>query len=145
MNTPTNSKGKHHLTIQILASMLIGALVGIGCNLVINHAGAGLADSLNTILVDGIFKLLGQAFLSLLQVIVVPLVFVSLVCGTASLDDIRKLGRIGIRTVLFYLMTTAIAISLALAMAIIVGPGKGFGLSTDTSFAAAESRFYQVF
>jgi Na+/H+-dicarboxylate symporter len=60
-----------------------------------------------------------------------------LVCGTAALDDVRKLGRIGARTVGLYLLTTAIAISIALGAAVLIGPGVGFGLSTDTTFTAA--------
>jgi Na+/H+-dicarboxylate symporter len=70
---------------------------------------------------------------------VVPLVFVSLVCGTASLDDIAKLGRVGGKTLSLYLMTTAIAIALALAAALIVRPGAGFELHSDVSFSAQET------
>jgi len=141
MSESPNSKGKtkHRLTIQILASMAIGAVVGILCNLVINKLGGSIGNNLNAIAVEGLFRLLGQAFLALLQVLVVPLVFVSLVCGTAALDDVRKLGRIGIRTILLYLMTTAIAISLALVVSVAIGPGRGFGLSTEASFQAAEA------
>jgi len=56
---------------------------------------------------------------------VVPLVFVSLVCGSAAIGDIKKLGRVGGKTVLFYITTTAIAISIAFGLASITNPGKG--------------------
>ncbi|NDV62811.1 dicarboxylate/amino acid:cation symporter [Puniceicoccales bacterium CK1056] len=135
MSSSTNSK--HSLTIQILAGMGIGVVVGLLCSLIVNRTGGFVGDFTSDYLVEGLFNLLGQAFLALLRVLVVPLVFVSLVCGTAALDDVRKLGRIGVRTVGLYLMTTAIAITLALIAAIIVGPGKGFGLATDVSFEAA--------
>jgi Na+/H+-dicarboxylate symporter len=65
---------------------------------------------------------------------VIPLVFVSLVCGTAALDDIRKLGRIGGKSLGLYLATTAIAISLAMGLAALFGPGRGFDLETDATF-----------
>jgi Na+/H+-dicarboxylate symporter len=80
----------------------------------------------------------GEIFLASLRLLVVPLVFVSLVCGTASLDDLTKLGRVGGRTLLLYLATTAVAITLALSAAVIVQPGAGFELSTDVSFQAQQ-------
>jgi Na+/H+-dicarboxylate symporter len=127
---------KHRLTIQILSGMGIGAVVGLLCSLLVNQVGGATGSVVTSVFVEGLFNLVGKAFLALLMVLVVPLVFVSLVCGTAALEDIRKLGRIGIRTVSLYLLTTAIAISLALACAVMIGPGRGFGLATDTSFEA---------
>lgn len=133
----TAATNKHRLTIEILIGMGIGAVTGLLLNWAIHAVGGGFAQFLLDYGVDGVFKLLGQAFLALLRVLVVPLVFVSLVCGTASLEDVRKLGRIGLHTVALYLATTAIAISLALAAAVLVGPGSGFGLATTAEFAAA--------
>lgn len=127
---------KHRLTIQILAGMGIGVLIGLLCSLLINQVGGSTGSVTSSLFVEGLFNLVGKAFIALLMVLVVPLVFVSLVCGTAALEDIRKLGRIGIRTVSLYLLTTAIAISLALACAVMIGPGKGFGLATDANFEA---------
>lgn len=127
------------LTRHILIGMGLGVALGIICNLLINQVGGGLAGIIRQFGIEGIFDLLGQAFLALLRVLVVPLVFVSLVCGTAALEDIRKLGRIGARTVGFYLLTTAMAITLALTAAVLVGPGRGFGLQTDAGFQAAEA------
>jgi Na+/H+-dicarboxylate symporter len=128
---------KHRLTIQILIGMGLGAVVGLLCNLLISRIGEAPGQFLLNVGVEGVFRLLGQAFLALLSVLVVPLVFVSLVCGTAALDDVRKLGRIGARTVGLYLLTTAIAISIALGAAVLISPGVGFGLSTYTTFTAA--------
>lgn len=132
----TSSESKHSLTIQILTGMGIGAVVGLMCSLLMNKAGGTIGHLTDEYVVEGLFNLVGQAFLALLRVLVVPLVFVSLVCGTAALDDVRKLGRIGVRTVALYLFTTAVAISLALVAAIIIGPGKGFGLASDVAFQA---------
>ena len=73
----------------------------------------------------------GKIFINLLRAIVVPVVFVSLVCGTAALEDIRKLGSIGGKTLGLYLMTTAIAITIALSCAIILQPGAGFELAAQ--------------
>ncbi|MFO7980775.1 MAG: dicarboxylate/amino acid:cation symporter [Candidatus Aminicenantes bacterium] len=76
-----------------------------------------------------IIEPIGTIFLHLITMIVVPLVFVSLMLGTASLGDIRKLGRIGAKTAVYFVITTIIAIVIGLALANIVKPGKG--LSQD--------------
>jgi Na+/H+-dicarboxylate symporter len=90
-------------------------------------------------IVDGLFKVGGQIFIASLKMLVVPLVFVSLVCGTSSLSDIRTLGRLGGKTVVLYLATTAIAITLALTMANIFQPGKNADLAAATTFTAKEA------
>lgn len=72
-----------------------------------------------------IIEPVGTIFLRLITMIVVPLVLVSLMLGTASLGDIRKLGRIGIKTIVYFTLTTMIAISIGLVLANIVKPGTG--------------------
>ncbi len=67
----------------------------------------------------------GQAFIRLLIMIVIPLVMASLIIGTASLGDLKKLGRIGLKTVGFYLVATAIAVSLGLGVGGVLAPGSG--------------------
>jgi Na+/H+-dicarboxylate symporter len=120
------------LTVRILIGMGAGLLFG----LVLNFAGvSGLAQEW---IVDGVLYAGGEIFLATLKLLVVPLVFVSLVCGTASINDIAKLGRVGGKTLGLYLFTTAAAITLALLAAVIVEPGVGFALSTQQSFQAVE-------
>ena len=68
---------------------------------------------------------IGTIFLRLITMIVVPLVFVSLMLGTASLGDIRKLGRIGLKTAIYFVITTVIAISVGLILANSLKPGEG--------------------
>ncbi len=70
-------------------------------------------------------KPLGDAFINLLVMVVVPLIMASLIVGTASLGDLRKLGRIGAKTVGFYLFATALAVTFGLAAGLILGPGTG--------------------
>jgi len=67
----------------------------------------------------------GTVFLRLITMIVVPMVFVSLMLGTASLGDVKKLGRIGAKTALYFAATTIIAICVGLLLANTVNPGKG--------------------
>lgn len=136
MEAPDN---RHSLTFRILLGLLLGGLCGLVLNALRGTLPGIGEDWIDPFLINGLLQIIGKAFLALLQVLVVPLVFVSLVCGTAALDDVRRLGRIGLRTVGLYLFTTAVAISLALVSAVIIGPGRGFGLETDANFEATEA------
>lgn len=121
------------LTRNILIAMALGMLVGTGLNL----SGTTLANP--GFLAGDLFPLMGSIFVRSLQLLVVPLVLLSLMCGTAALDDVRRLGRIGMKTLAFYVSTTAIAISIAIGMAMVVQPGKGFELNYESDFKLVES------
>jgi len=97
--------------------MILGAIAGGALNF------AGNPEWSQLWLIEGLFYVVGQIFISLLKMLVVPLVFVSLVCGSSSLSDPKMLGRVGGKTIALYLMTTAIAVSLALSSAVIFKPG----------------------
>ena len=108
--------------------MAAGLGVGVLLNLV------GIDGVVGDLLVDGLLRVVAGIFIASLKLLVVPLVFVSLVCGTASLDDVSKLGRVGGRTLALYLGTTAIAITIALTMAVVVSPGVGFDLPSNLEY-----------
>ena len=110
-------------SVQVLVAMLTGAILGS-----ILHAFVPAGYVRDDLLVNGIMYLIGQGFIRLMQMLVVPLVFCSLVCGSMSIGDTKTLGRVGIRTLLFYLATTAIAIALALGIALVINPGIGVQL-----------------
>lgn len=114
-----------NLTTAILIAMIMGAFLGSVLHFIHN-------DFIHHFVVNGLFEIIGQIFIKFLKMLVVPLVFVSLICGVASLSDISKLGRIGGKALLFYLTTTAVAISLALSLATLFAPGKDFSLQTAT-------------
>ncbi|WP_425448929.1 dicarboxylate/amino acid:cation symporter [Dethiothermospora halolimnae] len=111
------------LTSKIFIGLISGAILGI----ILNNIGASYFK--DTILVGGIFELMGQIFLRAIKMMVVPLVFVSIVNGAASISDIRKLGRVGSKTILFYILTTTIAISLAIGLGFLINPGVGLDMS----------------
>jgi Na+/H+-dicarboxylate symporter len=111
------SKNKLSLSAKIFIAMILGAILGLVLNV------AGNPEWSQYWLIDGLFKVVGQIFISLLKMLVVPLVFVSLVCGSSSLSDPKMLGRVGGKTILLYLLTTAIAVCLALGSALIFKPG----------------------
>lgn len=70
-------------------------------------------------------------FINLIKMMIVPVVFASLVCGVASLGDMKKLGRIGVKVICLYMVTTAIAITLALVLASVIQPGVGLSLAAE--------------
>ncbi|ELV8715006.1 dicarboxylate/amino acid:cation symporter, partial [Vibrio vulnificus] len=90
-------------------------------------------------IVNGLFEVGGKIFIASLKMLVVPLIFVSLVCGTSSLKDISTLGRMGGKTLAFYITTTAVAITLALTMGTVFQPGAGADLTAASSFKSAEA------
>lgn len=128
------------LTNRILTAMVAGILLGSLLNLLMHTSGAGesVRHITQTFLIDGLFDLVGRIFVASLKLLVVPLVMVSLICGSSSLGDSARMGPIAGKTLLFYLGTTAIAISLALFFASIVGPGTHVELTSNASFQAAQ-------
>lgn len=108
---------KAFLKTRLYTKILIGLLAGIPVGLVLGPRAEHI-------------EWLGTLFIRLIMMIVVPLVFSSLFVGTASLGDIRKLGRIGGKTILYYLCTTAIAISIGLALGTTIQPGSGLDAET---------------
>lgn len=118
---------QQHATKSILLALVFGAITGSLLNLL------SIAP-LNDFLVHNLFEVLGQIFIQALKMLVVPLVFISLVCGVTALKDVSKLGRLGGKAVAFYLVTTLIAITLALSLAVFMAPGAGFqGENQDLS------------
>ena len=116
-------------TTKILIAMAAGVAVGIALS-----AGGAAIEPVSSWLVDGLFNTVGQIFVALLQMMVVPLVLVSLVCGVTALGDFKALGRVGAKTLALYLVTTAVAIVLSLTLAAIVSPGEGFELAGQVDF-----------
>ena len=123
------------LTKQILVAMVVGFSIGA----LIHGFDWSENAFVGEFLVGGIFSLGGQIFIKTLKLLVVPLVFVSLVCGASSLAGGNNMGRIGLKTVALYLMTTAIAITLALTVANIINPGLGINMAEGMTFQAKEA------
>ncbi|MBW1853433.1 MAG: dicarboxylate/amino acid:cation symporter [Deltaproteobacteria bacterium] len=111
------------LTARILLAMALGLITGLALKYF-------LPDSVfvQSYITDGLFHIIGKIFIDSLKMLVVPLVFVSLVCGTCSLSDTTKLGRLGIKALGLYFLTTAFAVTLALVFSVLVGPGEGGNL-----------------
>lgn len=121
--------GKRYL-ISILAAILLGAAIGG------QYPNAGIA-----------VKFLGDLFLNALKMMVVPLVITSMVVGITNLGDIRRLGPIGRRTIVYYMVTTGMSVMVGLFLVSLIGPGKGVelpGLGIEESIQKKEFSFIHV-
>ena len=145
----TTAKLTPHKKLGLTARIFIGMAIGIAIGTLLQWLTDDSGDfsfrvfntefSTYTFLVEGIFTVIGTLFIKALKMLVVPLVFVSLVCGTANLSDPTKLGRLGGKAVGLYIATTAIAISLAIVFALIVQPGSGINLTSDATYSAKQA------
>lgn len=124
--------------MSLTKRVILGMFIGIATGFIIRTFLSDI-NFVNDYIVDGLFYVGGKIFIASLKMLVVPLIFVSLVCGTSSLKDISTLGRLGGKTVSFYLLTTAIAITLAIIMGNIFTPGAGVDLAEASTFAPQEA------
>lgn len=111
------------LSTKIFVALIVGALLGVA---IYYFVPAGYVR--DTIIIEGVFYVVGQGFIRLMQMLVVPLVFCSLVCGSMAIGDTKTLGKVGVKTVLFYLFTTALAVTIALSTAYVIRPGIGLDM-----------------
>ncbi|WP_213358004.1 dicarboxylate/amino acid:cation symporter [Chlamydiifrater phoenicopteri] len=112
--------------MKLWMKILIGLLVGVASGLVFGDKAV-------------LVKPVGDVFLNLLSMVVYPLVFASMVVGIASISDLKKLGRIGVKSLGLYLLTTAVAIAIGLFFAILFKPGSGCLIDEVTSWVAPKS------
>jgi Na+/H+-dicarboxylate symporter len=82
---------------------------------------------------------IGDLFIRLIQMVVVPLVFITIVSGMVAMGDPKRLGSLGVKTLAFYMMTTALAIMIGLSLAAVIKPGIGVDLSTATPGVVQEA------
>ncbi|SBT14541.1 dicarboxylate/amino acid:cation symporter [Vibrio celticus] len=129
-----NTKKPMSLTGRVILGMVVGILTGFAIQSLFADSGF-----VNNYIVNGLFEVGGQIFVASLKMLVVPLVFVSLVCGTSSLKDLSTLGRMGGKTLALYIGTTAVAITLALTIGNLFQPGAGADLTAASSFKSADA------
>ncbi len=101
-----------NLQINIIIAVVLGIILGL--------VAPGFLST---------YTLLGKIFISLLKYIVVPLVFASLITGIISLGNIKSLQKMGLKTVTYFIATTAISSTIGLLLALLIKPGKGFSFN----------------
>jgi dicarboxylate/amino acid:cation (Na+ or H+) symporter, DAACS family len=130
--TPDKPKG-----MALHTRILIGLAVGVIAGVAVNYRFGG-DDPRVVLIVENVTHPIGQLFLRLLLMIVVPLVFSSLVVGVAGIGDIRKLGRVGLKSFGYCLVISAISVVIGLTLANTIKPGKRIDPNTS---AALEQRY----
>ena len=117
-------KRKVQLHTKILLGLVVGAILGVGANLFCRYnpaATPGIEWGIRNVAIP-----IGQIFLRFLFMTVVPLVLSTLAVGVANLGDLKKIGRIGLRTIVYFLGTTALAVTIGLFLVNLARPGEGF-------------------
>lgn len=132
-DTPDKPKG-----IPLHTKILIGLVVGVVAGLIVNWTMGG-EDARVTWIVENFSRPVGQLFLNLLLMIVVPLVFASLIVGVAGIGDIRKLGRIGAKSFAYTLVISAISVVIGLTLANTMRPGDRMDEGTKAKLEAKYS------
>ena len=122
-NTAEKTKKKIGLSTQIFIALLIGALFGV-----VIHYWIPSSYIKDTVIVEGVLYVVGQGVIRLMQMLVVPLVFCSLICGSMAIGDTKTRGKVGVKTIGFYLVTTALAVCVALGSALLINPGRGLDM-----------------
>lgn len=112
--------------MKLWMKIFIGLIIGVVSGLILEDKAVFV-------------KPFGDIFLNLLSMVVYPLVFCSMVLGIASISDMKKLGRIGLRSLGLYLATTSVAIGIGLAFALFFSPGKGCDLQGFNAVDLASS------
>lgn len=116
----TETKRKHPLSfwtgMKLWKQILIALVAGLVVGMIFGPPAAAI-------------KPIGTIFINLIKMLIVPLIFVSLVCGITSMHDMHKMGRIAVKTVVVYLLTTAIAITVGLGLGLLLQPGTGVDLA----------------
>lgn len=126
------------LTKKIIIAMLAGLVLGIAINMFTPAMGAA-GEWIQVYLVNGLFDTVGQIFIKSLKLLVVPLVFVSLVCGSGALGEQGRIGPMAGKTIGLYMITTAIAIGLALLVANIIEPGVGMDIASASDYVSKDA------
>ena len=121
------------LHTKILLALVLGAAAGVASNIY-----AGGSPTL-TWVTDNVAEPVGQIFLRLLFMVVVPLVFASVTLGVASLGDLRRIGRVGTKTLLIFLATTAVAVFVGLLLVNLIRPGESLDPAIRTALMAEYS------
>ena len=113
--------------MSLTSKILLGMLLGLFLGLILQWLELAPENLFRVYLVEGFFDAVGQIFIVSLKMLVVPLVFVSLTCGAASLGATGSVGRLGGKAIGLYLFTTGVAVTMALSVALIIDPGMDAG------------------
>jgi len=124
---------KQPILFLTIAGVLIGGIVGyyMGGHHLEGEAAASWAASDSNKIISRLISFPGEVFINVLKMLIIPLVVASMIVGVTSLGDLRETGKMGWRTILYYLVTTAIAATIGLLLVNIIQPGVGSPLTWE--------------
>lgn len=122
-------KGQNKLFIFIILGLVAGVALGGVINVFYPESSQAFADNI---------KLLGTVFIRLVQMIIAPLVFTTLVVGVAKMSDIKMIGRVGVKAMLWFLTASLVSLIIGLIFVNVFRPGEGSGLAVKSAEAAGE-------
>jgi len=128
--------------LSLIAKIGVGFIIGLILGFIIGPMASNspfIAD-----IVIPLLQLVGNIFLALLKMLIVPLVFSSLIMGASSIGDPKVLGRIGVKTVAFYLGTTIVAIAIGLVLGNVIQPGVGMAIEGAKAAAKEPETVFNV-
>ena len=117
--------GKLYKGIPLWCKILIGLALGVVAGIILKDKALYL-------------KPMGTVFINSVKMLIVPLVFASLIVGVTSIDDMSTMGRIGLKTIIIYAVTTGFAVIIGMGLSYIVNPGAGISLTASGTVAVAE-------
>jgi Na+/H+-dicarboxylate symporter len=113
-----------HLKLKVHTQILIAIVLGVAAGILLGEKAAHI-------------KIVGDMFIRLLKAIIIPLILASMVAGIISLGDVRKLGRIGLKTFIYYAATTTLAVGVGLVLVNVMKPGVGVEIGTKPAAEVA--------
>jgi Na+/H+-dicarboxylate symporter len=132
--------------MQMWQKILIGLVLGVITGIILRDFASGSAIDPKEY--AAYLKPIGQVFINLISMLIVPLIFFSLISGITSMEETGSMGRLSAKAFCFYLATTAVAISLGLGVATIMRPGEGsaidFEVLANSNHQAAEMNFGEL-
>lgn len=123
---PKKTKGKFYtnLTFQVLTAITVGVLLG--------HFAPDLAVKM---------KPLGEAFIRLVKMVIGPIVFITVVTGISSMGDMKKVGKVGGKALLYFEVVTTFALAIGLIVVNLIGPGRGMHVVQGQMDAKAVAKY----
>lgn len=135
MTTRTKGKDMKKAKLSLAWQIVIGLVLGVAIGALLNHFSAEKAWWISNVLQPA-----GDIFIRLIKMIVVPIVISSLIVGIAGVGDAKKLGSIGLKTIIYFEVVTTIAIVVGLVLANLFHPGAGIDMSTLVPWTSPSTR-----
>jgi Na+/H+-dicarboxylate symporter len=135
------ASNEHMLHEKLWLKILIGIILGIGVGLILSPSGLKLLPASHVDVVGAWIALPGTIFISLIQMVVVPLVFCSIVLGISTTGDMAFLKRMSFRILPYFVFTTACAIAIGMALVNIIQPGHYIAPEKVTAVMSSSGGF----